>query len=69
MASQPVLDEKNRPVADKWSRALALPPADSFSLAGPVAPPFMPGFSLLDWYNWCKGMAFSAKYLRRVAAG
>jgi pimeloyl-ACP methyl ester carboxylesterase len=24
----------------------------------------MPNFSLLDWYNWRRGMAFSAKYLR-----
>jgi pimeloyl-ACP methyl ester carboxylesterase len=24
----------------------------------------MPDFSLLDWYNWRKGEAFSAKYLR-----
>lgn len=64
IASQPAMNEINRLVAEKWSRALALPPVDSFNLAGPVAPPFMPDFALLDWYNWSKGMAFSAKYLR-----
>jgi pimeloyl-ACP methyl ester carboxylesterase len=64
IASQPTMNEGNRLVAEKWSKALALPPVDSFELAGPVAPPFMPDFSLLDWYNWRKGMTFSAKYLR-----
>jgi pimeloyl-ACP methyl ester carboxylesterase len=64
IASHPAMNERNRLVADKWSRALALPPVDSFELAGPVAPPFMPDFSLLDWYNRRKGMAFSATYLR-----
>ena len=64
IAAQPTLNEKNRLVADKWGKALALPPVDRFELAGPVPPPFMPDFSLLDWYNWRKGMAFSAKYLR-----
>jgi len=64
IASQPTMNEGNRLVAEKWSKALALPPVDSFELAGPVAPPFMPEFSLLDWYNWRKGMTFSAKYLR-----
>ncbi len=34
-----------------------------FQLAGPVPPLFMPDVSLLDWYNWQKGAAFSAKYL------
>lgn len=64
IASQPTMNEGNRLVAEKWSKVLALPPVDSFELAGPVAPPFMPDFSLLDWYNWRKGMTFSAKYLR-----
>jgi len=64
IASQPTLNESNRRVADKWSKALALPPADAFALAGPIPPPFMPEFSLLDWYNWRQGAAFSAKYLR-----
>jgi len=64
IASQPAMNESNRLVADKWSNALALPPVDSFNLAGSVSPPFMPDFSLLDWYNWRKGMAFSARYLR-----
>ena len=64
IAAQPAMNERNRLVADKWSKALALPPADSFELAGPVPPPFMPDFSLLDWYNGRKGGAFSARYLR-----
>jgi pimeloyl-ACP methyl ester carboxylesterase len=64
IALQPTINEGNRLVAEKWAKALGLPSDDSFKLAGPIAPPFMPDFSLLDWYNWSKGMAFSAKYLR-----
>lgn len=64
IASQPILNERNRLVAEKWGKALALPPVDGFELAGPIPPAFMPDFSLLDWYNWRKGIAFSAKYLR-----
>ena len=63
IASQPALTQENRLIADKWSNALALPPAESFPLAGPVPPLFMPDVSLLDLYNWRKGVAFSAKYL------
>ena len=40
------------------------PSTESFQLAGPIPPLFMPDFSLLDWYDWRKGVAFSAKYLR-----
>jgi pimeloyl-ACP methyl ester carboxylesterase len=64
VASRPVNNPDNRRVVDKWSRTLALPSNDSFELAGPVPPIFMPDFSLLDWYNWRSGAAFSAKYLR-----
>jgi pimeloyl-ACP methyl ester carboxylesterase len=64
IASQPAMSERNRLVAEKWSKALALPPIDGFELAGPIPPAFMPDFSLLDWYNASKGVAFSAKYLR-----
>ena len=64
IASRPVLNDANRLAAEKWSKALALPSADSFELVAPIPPVFMPDFSLLDWYNWSKGMAFSAKYLR-----
>jgi pimeloyl-ACP methyl ester carboxylesterase len=64
IASQPALNPENRLVADKWSKALALPSAERFELAGPVPPAFMPDFSLLDRYNWSKGAAFSARYLR-----
>lgn len=64
IASQAVLNEANRLIAEKWSKALALPSADRFELTGPVPPAYMPDFSLLDWYNWRKGSAFSAKHLR-----
>jgi pimeloyl-ACP methyl ester carboxylesterase len=64
VASRPVLNETNRLAVEKWSKALALPSADRFELVGPIPPLFMPDFSLLDWYNWSKGTAFSAKYLR-----
>ncbi|MGX4770857.1 alpha/beta fold hydrolase [Bradyrhizobium guangdongense] len=64
IAARPLMNPQNRLVADKWSKALALPSIESFRLAGPVPPLFMPDFSLRDWYNWRKGMAFSARYLR-----
>jgi pimeloyl-ACP methyl ester carboxylesterase len=64
IVARPLINPQNRLVADKWSKALGLPSIESVQLAGPVPPPFMPDFSLLDWYNWRKGMAFSAKYLR-----
>ncbi|QOZ27012.1 alpha/beta fold hydrolase [Bradyrhizobium sp. CCBAU 51753] len=63
IAANPVANPDNRLVADRWSKALALPP-DAFRPAGPVPPLFMPDFSLLDWYNRRSGTAFSAKYLR-----
>lgn len=64
IAARPLINPQNRLVADRWSKALALPSIESFQLTGPIPPPFMPDFSLLDWYYWRKGMAFSAKYLR-----
>ncbi|WP_407154220.1 alpha/beta fold hydrolase [Bradyrhizobium sp. STM 3557] len=64
IASQPAMNGENRLVAEKWSKALALPSADRLEPAGPIPPLFMPDFSLLDWYNWNGGIAFSAKYLR-----
>jgi pimeloyl-ACP methyl ester carboxylesterase len=64
IASRPAMTEENRLVTEKWSKALALPSADRLELAGPIPPLFMPDFSLGDWYDWNKGMAFSAKYLR-----
>jgi len=66
IASRPAMNESNRLVTEKWSKALALPPVGDFNLAGPVWPPFMPDFSLLDWYNRNEGIAFSAKYLRGI---
>ena len=64
IAAQPTMNEGNRRVADKWGVVLGLRPADGFELAAPIPPVFMPDFSLLDWYNWRKGMTFSAKFLR-----
>jgi pimeloyl-ACP methyl ester carboxylesterase len=64
IAARPLMTPQNRLVADKWSKTLRLPSIESFQLAGPVPPPFMPDLSLLDWYNWRRGMAFSAKYVR-----
>jgi pimeloyl-ACP methyl ester carboxylesterase len=64
IASQPVMNEANRLMAEKWGKALALPSAENFKFAGPIPPIFMPDFSLADWYNWSAGTAFSAKYLR-----
>src|SRR6185312_3916680 len=49
IASQPVLNEANRLIAEKWSKALALPSAENFKFAGPIPPIFMPDFSLADW--------------------
>ena len=63
VASQPAITPGNRLIAAKWSKALALPPVDSFPLAGPVPPLFMPDVSLRDLYNWHKGVAFSTRYL------
>jgi pimeloyl-ACP methyl ester carboxylesterase len=48
----------------KWAKALSLPSIVTFQLRGPVAPPFMPDFSLLDWYYWWRGISFSAAQLR-----
>ena len=48
---------------EKWSKALSLPPIDGFRPAGPIPPAFMPDFSLLDWYYWQRGAAFSAAQL------
>jgi pimeloyl-ACP methyl ester carboxylesterase len=64
LVARPVMTPENRLVAEKWGKALRLPSIESFQLAGPIPPPFMPDFSLLDFYYWRKGMAFSAKYLR-----
>ncbi|WP_235884602.1 alpha/beta fold hydrolase [Bradyrhizobium frederickii] len=63
VAARPTITPENRLIVEKWSSAFALPPADSLQPAGPIPPLFMPDFSLLDWYNWRKGAAFSTKYL------
>ena len=36
IASRPAMNESNRLVTEKWSKALALPPVGDFNLAGPV---------------------------------
>jgi pimeloyl-ACP methyl ester carboxylesterase len=57
-------DSMTRPdIVAKWAKALSLPPIDAFQLVGPVPPPFMPEFSLLDLYYWQRGLAFSATQL------
>jgi len=66
IASEPTVNEQNHSVTEKWSKALALPPVDSFDLAGAVSPPFMPDYSLLDWYYWYRGIALSNRLLRGV---
>ena len=64
IAARPVINPSNRLVVEKWSKVLSLPSIEGFKLAGPIPPPFMPDFSLIDWYHWRSGMEFSAKYLR-----
>lgn len=49
----------------KWAKTLGLPSIESFQLAGPISPLFMPDYSLLDWYYWRRGLSFSAAQLRR----
>jgi pimeloyl-ACP methyl ester carboxylesterase len=51
-------------IVQKWARALPLPSVEAFPLVGPILPPFMPDFSLLDWYYWRRGLSFSATQLR-----
>ncbi len=48
----------------KWAKALTLPSIEAFQFVGPVLPPFMPDYSLLDWYYWRRGVSFSATQLR-----
>jgi pimeloyl-ACP methyl ester carboxylesterase len=52
-------------MVQKWAKALSLPSIEGFQLVGPVLPPFMPDYSLLDWYYWRRGISFSATQLRR----
>jgi pimeloyl-ACP methyl ester carboxylesterase len=51
-------------LVQKWAKALSLPSTAAFELRGPVLPPFMPDFSLVDWYYWWRGSLFSATQLR-----
>lgn len=66
IAADPAVNEQNHLVTEKWRKALALPPDDSFEPVGPVSPPFMPEYSLLDWYYWNRGTALSERLLRGV---
>ena len=52
-------------IVQKWAKALSLPSIEAFQFVGPVLPPFMPDYSLLDWYYWRRGVSFSATQLRR----
>jgi pimeloyl-ACP methyl ester carboxylesterase len=52
-------------IVQKWAKALSLPSIGAYQFVGPVLPPFMPDFSLLDWYYWWKGGSFSSTQLRR----
>ena len=54
-------------IVQKWAKALSLPSIETYQFRGPVPPPFMPDFSLLDWYYLWKGSAFSAAQLRRAS--
>lgn len=51
-------------IVQKWAKVLSLPSIEEFRLVSPVPPPFMPDFSLLDWYYWQRGISFSATQLR-----
>ena len=62
--ADPVITADHWRIVEKWSRALKLPSIESFNLVGPVPPPFMPDFTLVDWWDWFAGMRFSAKFLR-----
>lgn len=65
MESIAALPSKERQaIIQKWAGALGLPSIETFQLAGRIPPPFMPDFSLLDWYYWRNGIAFSAEFLR-----
>jgi pimeloyl-ACP methyl ester carboxylesterase len=52
-------------IVQKWVKALSLPSIEAYQFVGPILPPFMPNFSLLDWYYWWKGISFSSTQLRR----
>jgi len=52
-------------IVQNWAKALSLPSIEAYQFVGPVLPPFMPDFSLLDWYYWWKGISFSSTQLRR----
>ena len=52
-------------VVKKWAKSLSLPSIMTYQFRGPVAPPFMPDFSLLDWYYYLRGSAFTGAQLRR----
>jgi pimeloyl-ACP methyl ester carboxylesterase len=52
-------------IVQKWAKALSLPSIAAFPLVSPIPPPFMPDFSLLDWYYWRRGVSFSVTQLIR----
>jgi pimeloyl-ACP methyl ester carboxylesterase len=64
VAALPNFSPAKRDIVQKWAKALSLPSIDAFELVSPIPPPFMPDFSLLDWYSWWRAISFSARQLR-----
>jgi pimeloyl-ACP methyl ester carboxylesterase len=63
-AASPGAATANCDLVRKWAQVLSLPSMEDFKLVSPIPPPFMPDFSLLDWYYWQRGAAFSGMQLR-----
>jgi pimeloyl-ACP methyl ester carboxylesterase len=64
ISPSPGWDPTKHNIMQKWEKLLSLPSIEAFQLASPIPPPFMPDFSLLDWYYWRRGLSFSATQLR-----
>ncbi|MCP3469127.1 alpha/beta hydrolase [Bradyrhizobium sp. CCGUVB1N3] len=64
ISPSPGWDPAKHDIMQKWEKLLPLPSIEAFQLVSPIPPPFMPDFSLLDWYYWRRGVAFSATQLR-----
>ena len=64
VAALPNFAPAKRDIVQKLAKALSLPSIDTLQLVSPIPPPFMPDFSLLDWYYWRRGIAFSGGLLR-----
>jgi pimeloyl-ACP methyl ester carboxylesterase len=64
ISPSPGWDPTKHNIMQKWEKLLSLPSIEAFQLASPIPLPFMPDFSLLDWYYWRRGLSFSATQLR-----